>query len=49
MEYNVPLLYGMVLEVTVKSKKTFVGATNIKLEKELLDKEAWFNLGNCAI
>ncbi|XP_035521739.1 phosphatidylinositol 4-phosphate 3-kinase C2 domain-containing subunit gamma [Morone saxatilis] len=49
MEYNVPLLYGIMLEVTVKSKKTFVGATNIKLEKELLDKEAWFNLGNCAI
>ncbi|XP_070827978.1 phosphatidylinositol 3-kinase C2 domain-containing subunit gamma, partial [Chaetodon trifascialis] len=50
IEYNsVPLLYGMVLEVTVKSKKTFVAATNIKLEEELLDKETWFPLGNCAI
>nr|XP_046249410.1 phosphatidylinositol 4-phosphate 3-kinase C2 domain-containing subunit gamma [Scatophagus argus]XP_046249411.1 phosphatidylinositol 4-phosphate 3-kinase C2 domain-containing subunit gamma [Scatophagus argus] len=50
LEYNnVPLLYGMVLEVTVKSRKTFVAATNIKLEKELLDKETWFPLGNCAI
>ncbi|XP_042268176.1 phosphatidylinositol 4-phosphate 3-kinase C2 domain-containing subunit gamma [Thunnus maccoyii] len=50
LEYNhVPLLYGMVLEVTVKSKKTFVAATNIKLEDELLDKETWFPLGNCAI
>ncbi len=50
LEYSyVPLLYGMVLEVTVKSKKTFVAATNIKLEDELLDKETWFNLGNCSI
>ncbi|XP_074534140.1 phosphatidylinositol 3-kinase C2 domain-containing subunit gamma [Halichoeres trimaculatus] len=50
LEYgNVPMLYGMVLEVTVKSKKNFVAATNIKLEKELLDKENWFPLGNCAI
>ncbi|XP_067358027.1 phosphatidylinositol 3-kinase C2 domain-containing subunit gamma isoform X2 [Channa argus] len=50
LEYNpVPLLYGMVLEVTVKSKKTFVAATNIKLDKNLLDKEKWFPLGNCAI
>ncbi|XP_070763460.1 phosphatidylinositol 3-kinase C2 domain-containing subunit gamma [Enoplosus armatus] len=50
LEYSyVPLIYGMVLEVTVKSKKTFVAATNIKLEKELLDKETWFPLGNCAI
>ncbi|XP_019116415.2 phosphatidylinositol 4-phosphate 3-kinase C2 domain-containing subunit gamma [Larimichthys crocea] len=50
LEYTyVPLLYGMVLEVTVKSKKTFVAATNIKLEDELLDKETWFPLGNCAI
>lgn len=50
LEYNhVPLLYGMVLEVTVKSRKTFVAATNIRLEKELLDKEIWFPLGNCAI
>ncbi len=50
LEYSyVPLMYGMVLEVTVKSKKTFVAATNIKLEEELLDKENWFPLGNCAI
>ncbi|KAG7521545.1 phosphatidylinositol 4-phosphate 3-kinase C2 domain-containing subunit gamma [Solea senegalensis] len=50
LEYEyVPLLYGMVLEVTVKSKKTFVAATNIKLEDELLDKEMWFPLGNCAV
>ncbi|XP_041651242.1 phosphatidylinositol 4-phosphate 3-kinase C2 domain-containing subunit gamma isoform X2 [Cheilinus undulatus] len=50
LEYNnVHMLYGMVLEVTVKSKKNFVAATNIKLEKELLDKETWFPLGNCAI
>ncbi|XP_074488623.1 phosphatidylinositol 3-kinase C2 domain-containing subunit gamma [Sebastes fasciatus] len=50
LEYNyVPLLYGMVLEVTVKSKKTFVAATNIRLEEVLLDKETWFPLGNCAI
>lgn len=50
LEYSsVPVLYGMVLEVVVKSKKTFVAATNIKLEEELLDKEKWFPLGNCAI
>ncbi len=50
LEYSyIPLLYGMVLEVTVKSKKTFVAATNIKLEDELLDKETWFNLGNCSV
>ncbi|XP_018521847.1 phosphatidylinositol 3-kinase C2 domain-containing subunit gamma isoform X3 [Lates calcarifer] len=50
LEYSyVPLLYGMVLEVTVKSKKAFVAATNIKLEEKLLDQEKWFPLGNCAI
>lgn len=53
LEYkNIPLLHGMVLEVTVKSKKgkkTFVGATHIKLEDELLDKDSWFPLGNCVI
>ncbi|XP_026221877.1 phosphatidylinositol 4-phosphate 3-kinase C2 domain-containing subunit gamma [Anabas testudineus] len=50
LEYKfVPLLYGMVLEVTVKSKKTFVAATNVKLENELLGQEKWFPLGNCAI
>uniref|UniRef100_A0A3Q3FAN9 Phosphatidylinositol-4-phosphate 3-kinase catalytic subunit type 2 gamma n=1 Tax=Labrus bergylta TaxID=56723 RepID=A0A3Q3FAN9_9LABR len=43
LEYsNVPMLYGMVLEVTVKSKKNFVAATNIRLEQEVLDKEKWF-------
>lgn len=50
MEYTyVPLLYGMVLEVTVKSKNAFVAATNIKLEDKLLDKETWFPLGNASI
>ncbi|KAM4734048.1 phosphatidylinositol 3-kinase C2 domain-containing subunit gamma [Anableps anableps] len=53
LEYNsVPLLYGVMLEVTVKSrkaKKTFVAATSIKLEDELLDKELWFPLKNCVI
>ncbi|XP_019933710.2 phosphatidylinositol 3-kinase C2 domain-containing subunit gamma isoform X1 [Paralichthys olivaceus] len=50
LEYSfVPLLYGMVLEVTVKSKKTFVAATNIRLEDNLLDKKTWFPLGNCAV
>ncbi|AWP08231.1 putative phosphatidylinositol 4-phosphate 3-kinase C2 domain-containing subunit gamma [Scophthalmus maximus] len=50
LEYAfVPLLYGMVLEVTVKSKKTFVAASNIRLDTELLDKETWFLLGNCAV
>ncbi|XP_019712782.1 phosphatidylinositol 4-phosphate 3-kinase C2 domain-containing subunit gamma isoform X1 [Hippocampus comes] len=46
---NVPLLYGMVLEVSVKSKKTFVAAANIKLDEELLNKETWFTLGNSAL
>ncbi|XP_013872246.1 phosphatidylinositol 4-phosphate 3-kinase C2 domain-containing subunit gamma [Austrofundulus limnaeus] len=53
LEYkNIPLLQGMVLLVTVKSKKrqkTFIGATSIKLEEELLDTEIWFPLGNCVI
>ncbi|XP_049579542.1 phosphatidylinositol 3-kinase C2 domain-containing subunit gamma [Syngnathus scovelli] len=50
LEYNnVPLLYGMVLEVSVKSKKTFVAATNIKLDEELLNKETWFTLRNSAL
>ncbi|XP_077424298.1 phosphatidylinositol 3-kinase C2 domain-containing subunit gamma isoform X2 [Vanacampus margaritifer] len=50
LEYdNVHLLYGMVLEVSVKSKKTFVAATNIKLDELLLDKETWFTLGNLAL
>ncbi|XP_077452589.1 phosphatidylinositol 3-kinase C2 domain-containing subunit gamma isoform X1 [Stigmatopora argus] len=50
LEYvNVPLLYGMVLEVSVKSKKTFIAATNIKLDEELLNKKTWFILGNAAL
>ncbi|XP_057693304.1 phosphatidylinositol 3-kinase C2 domain-containing subunit gamma isoform X2 [Corythoichthys intestinalis] len=50
LEYvSVPLLYGMVLEVSVKSKKTFIAATNIKLDEELLNKETWFKLGNAAL
>lgn len=49
LEYNhVPLLYGMVLEVTVKSRKAFLAGTNIKLEDELLSKETWFPLQNSA-
>ncbi|XP_072242196.1 phosphatidylinositol 3-kinase C2 domain-containing subunit gamma [Leuresthes tenuis] len=45
----VPLLYGLQLRVTVKSKKTkktFVAAANIKLEDDMLDKEMWFPLAN---
>ncbi|KAF7663980.1 hypothetical protein LDENG_00192830 [Lucifuga dentata] len=50
LEYsNVLLLHEKVLEVTVKSNKTFVAATNIKLEQRWLDKEQWFPLGNCPI
>ncbi|KAM8891306.1 phosphatidylinositol 3-kinase C2 domain-containing subunit gamma [Spinachia spinachia] len=50
LEYNsIPLLDGRVLEVTVKSKNTFVAATNIRLVEDLLEKEKWFVLGNCAI
>lgn len=51
IEYNVPTnaVYGMVLEVTVKSRKKFVGATFIKLEEHLLNKEQWFSLGNCEV
>lgn len=50
LQYSyVPLLHGMVLEVTVKSKNTFVAATNIKLEANILNKEMWFSLGNCAV
>ncbi|CAN9499091.1 unnamed protein product [Ophioblennius macclurei] len=49
LEYNdVPQLYGMVLEVTVKSRKAFLAGTNIKLEDELLAKETWFPLQNSA-
>ncbi|XP_034390008.1 phosphatidylinositol 4-phosphate 3-kinase C2 domain-containing subunit gamma isoform X3 [Cyclopterus lumpus] len=50
LEYNyIPVLHGMVLEVTVMSKRTFVAATNIRLVEDLLDKETWFTLGNCAV
>ncbi|KAM3870537.1 phosphatidylinositol 3-kinase C2 domain-containing subunit gamma [Diretmus argenteus] len=47
LEYSdVPSLQDKVLEVTVKSKKAFVAATNVKLEEHWLDKEEWFPLGN---
>ncbi|XP_033823985.1 phosphatidylinositol 3-kinase C2 domain-containing subunit gamma isoform X1 [Periophthalmus magnuspinnatus] len=52
IEYdNVPAnsVYGMVLEATVKSRKKFVGATSIKLEEHLFNKEQWFPLGNCEV
>ncbi|KAM9376569.1 phosphatidylinositol 3-kinase C2 domain-containing subunit gamma [Pholidichthys leucotaenia] len=45
----ISMLYGMVLEVTVKSRKAFVAGASIKLEEELLDKETWFPLMNCAV
>ncbi|KAM4572847.1 phosphatidylinositol 3-kinase C2 domain-containing subunit gamma [Odontesthes bonariensis] len=48
----VPLLYGVQLEVTVKSKRTkrtFVAAASIKLEEDMLDKEMWFPLSNCLL
>uniref|UniRef100_A0A3B4ET12 Phosphatidylinositol-4-phosphate 3-kinase catalytic subunit type 2 gamma n=1 Tax=Pundamilia nyererei TaxID=303518 RepID=A0A3B4ET12_9CICH len=50
VEYtSVTQLNGIVLEVVVKSKKAFVAATNIKLDKKLLNQELWFPLGNSAI
>ncbi|XP_056138310.1 phosphatidylinositol 3-kinase C2 domain-containing subunit gamma [Lampris incognitus] len=50
LEYReVPSLHGKVLEVTVKSKKNFIAATNITMEEQWLDKEQWFPLGNCPV
>ncbi|KAI1888408.1 hypothetical protein AGOR_G00184840 [Albula goreensis] len=50
IEYSdVPSIAGKVLEVTVKSRKAFVAATNIRLEDRLMGTEAWFQLGNCAV
>ncbi|XP_051953352.1 phosphatidylinositol 3-kinase C2 domain-containing subunit gamma isoform X2 [Xyrauchen texanus] len=46
IEYrNVLNLHGHVLEVTVKSRKTFVAATNVVLGEKVLDQEKWFILG----
>ncbi|KAM8860741.1 phosphatidylinositol 3-kinase C2 domain-containing subunit gamma isoform 2-T3 [Synchiropus picturatus] len=46
LQYNhVPVLHGTVLEVAVKSRKSFLASTYIKLVDELLNKEAWFPLG----
>ncbi|XP_029009561.2 phosphatidylinositol 3-kinase C2 domain-containing subunit gamma [Betta splendens] len=45
----VPLLYGMVLVVQVKSRKTALGETYIRLEEALLDQERWFPLGSCSV
>ncbi|CAL1594964.1 unnamed protein product [Knipowitschia caucasica] len=51
IEYDVPAnaVHGMVLEITVKSKKKFVGATSFKLEEHVLNKEQWFPLNNCEV
>ncbi|XP_050991769.1 phosphatidylinositol 3-kinase C2 domain-containing subunit gamma isoform X1 [Labeo rohita] len=50
IEYrNVPNLHGHVLEVTVKSRKTFVAATNVVLGERVLDQEKWFPLGFSAV
>ncbi|XP_061576944.1 phosphatidylinositol 3-kinase C2 domain-containing subunit gamma [Cololabis saira] len=42
----VPLLYGTVLEVAVKSKKMLLAETEITLDEELLGKDIWFPLRN---
>ncbi|KAM6936977.1 phosphatidylinositol 3-kinase C2 domain-containing subunit gamma [Xenentodon cancila] len=44
----VPLLYGTVLEVAVKSKKSLLAETEITLDEEQLDKDIWFPLRNSA-
>ncbi|XP_016146952.1 phosphatidylinositol 4-phosphate 3-kinase C2 domain-containing subunit gamma [Sinocyclocheilus grahami] len=50
IEYrNVHNLHGHVLEVTVKSRKTFVAATNVVLGERVLDQEKWFPLGFSAV
>ncbi|XP_072291051.1 phosphatidylinositol 3-kinase C2 domain-containing subunit gamma [Eucyclogobius newberryi] len=52
IEYNsVPdnVVHGMVLEITVKSRKRFVGRTSIRLEEHLLNKEQWFSLETCEV
>ncbi|XP_063052825.1 phosphatidylinositol 3-kinase C2 domain-containing subunit gamma [Engraulis encrasicolus] len=50
IEYNNVLsLHDRVLEVTVKSKKSFVGATNIFLGERKMEVEEWYPLGNCPI
>lgn len=46
IEYrNVLKLHGLVLEVTVKSRKAFVAATNVVLGERVLEQEKWFPLG----
>ncbi|ROL51213.1 Phosphatidylinositol 4-phosphate 3-kinase C2 domain-containing subunit gamma [Anabarilius grahami] len=50
IEYrNVLKLHGHVLEVTVKSRKAFVAATNVVLGERVLDQEKWFPLGFSAV
>ncbi|XP_016371821.1 phosphatidylinositol 4-phosphate 3-kinase C2 domain-containing subunit gamma [Sinocyclocheilus rhinocerous] len=50
IEYrNMHNLHGHVLEVTVKSRKTFVAATNVVLGERVLDQEKWFPLGFSAV
>ncbi|XP_067275932.1 phosphatidylinositol 3-kinase C2 domain-containing subunit gamma [Pseudorasbora parva] len=50
IEYsNVLKLHGCVLEVTVKSRKAFVAATNVVLGERVLEQEKWFPLGFSAV
>ncbi|KAG5273788.1 hypothetical protein AALO_G00155520 [Alosa alosa] len=50
IEYrNILSLHDRVLEVTVKSKKNFVAATNIFLGERKMDVEEWYPLGHCPI
>ncbi|KAM6960653.1 phosphatidylinositol 3-kinase C2 domain-containing subunit gamma [Aplochiton taeniatus] len=50
LEYSeVSSLEGKVLEVTVKSRKTCVVSTNIRLEESRMETEEWHPLGQCSV
>ncbi|KAJ8269111.1 hypothetical protein COCON_G00117180 [Conger conger] len=50
IEYsNVPALMGCVLELTVKSKKVFIAATNVQLDGAWMGCEVWIPLVNSAM